>query len=571
MKKYLNHPLINPIRQKLREIPFFVNLYQRYFTDLPRDLDKPERLVKTTQNKVLNALNIKSSPLTIVLVLNECDGVTDLSQCKETVKSVLSQSYQRWLLIVPDSVYAEVGEMDDRIITHSDTCSVADVYIGELYLGDCLHIHALKAFIYNISPDTDLIYCDHDIINKMGKYNTPKYKPQWNSELAYSTFYMANLTLYRLSLFDDLAHWLNFKSHYQRLLYVRDVASPVVKHIALILYHQLNIPKKFTDESDLAALNTHLLKYAASAEKGLLQESYKLNWPLPIIAPLVSIIIPTKNGLELVKQCIDTLYSKTVYSNFEVLLVDNQSDDVEAIAYFNQLSAQQKVRLLEYDAPFNYSAINNFAVKQAKGDLLVLLNNDVEVISPLWLTEMVSQLMRPSIGCVGAKLYYADNTVQHAGVIVGLGRCAGHSHKLYQRTDDGYIQRLKLVQNYTAVTAACLGIRKSVYEQVSGLNEISLAVAYNDVDLCLKVKAAGYDNIWSPYIELYHHESVSRPSDYQPEEHQRYLSEVQYMQKTWLLDNYIDPAYSPWLTMISEDFSEQFPSYFYVKQPIFNK
>ncbi|MEL0630484.1 glycosyltransferase family 2 protein [Psychromonas aquatilis] len=564
MKKYLNHSLINPIRQKLRNIPFFVNLYQRYFTDLPRDLDKPEKLITPTQNKILAALEIKSSPLTILLTLNDYNDVTDYSVIKETIKSVLLQSYQNWLVIVPEHVHKEVEGMDERIVIQSHISSVDDMYIGEVYAGDCLHPHALKAFVHYIQSGTDLIYCDHDVINKSGKYNTPQYKSQWNSELAYSTFYMGCLTLYRLSLFNELSHWLQFKSHYQRLLYLREVSLLNVQHIALTLYHQLNTPLNLTDESDILAVNTHLAKQGVIAEKGLIEGSYKLNWPLPEIAPLVSIIIPTKNGKELVKQCIDTLYDKTLYTNFEVLLVDNQSDDQLALSYFNELVAEKKVRLLKYDAKFNYSAINNFAVKQAKGELLVLLNNDVEVISSLWLTEMVAQLMRPSIGCVGAKLYYANDTVQHAGVIVGLGRCAGHSHKLYQRSDDGYMQRLKLVQNYTAVTAACLGVRKSVYNKVNGLNERSLAVAYNDVDFCLKVKAAGFDNIWSPYIELYHHESVSRPCDYQLEEHQRYLSEVEYMQRTWQVDNYIDPAYSPWLTMISEDFSEQFPTYFYV-------
>ena len=557
-------PLIGSIRQRLRKIPFLVMLYNYFVLKLPRDINKPKNLVQSTQDSILNQLLIRNVKFKIVLILNDDNDANFLSLSKKTVDSVLSQSYQSWLLIVPNTLYAEIREMDDRVIALPDIRFDDDVYIGEVYAGDCLHVHALKAFAHDINTETDLIYCDHNI-STTGN-NTPQYKPKWNKELAYSTFYTEYLTLYRLDLFVSLQHWLDFKSHYQRTLYIREEGKGLAKHIAFTLYHQANLSRNFTDESDLSALNVHLAKQGAFAEKGLISGSYKVNWPLPKEPPLVSIIIPTKNAKALVKQCIDTLYNKTKYSNFEVLLVDNQSNESDAINYFNLLADQQKVRLLQYDQPFNYSAINNFAVEHAKGELLVLMNNDIEVISPDWLNEMVTQLLRLNIGCIGAKLYYPNDTIQHAGVILGLGGGAGHGHKHYQRADNGYMQRLKLVQNYGAVTAACLGIRKSVYNEVNGLNETDLAVAYNDVDLCLKVKAAGYDNIWSPYIELYHHESVSRASDHALKEHQRYYSEVEYMRKKWELDKYIDPVYSPWLTRVYEDFSNAYPIYFYVNR-----
>lgn len=278
-----------------------MDLYQRYFNYLPRDIGKPERLVKVTQNKLLNALPVEQSPLNIALVLNEHAVVTDASLVRATVDSILSQSYQDWLLIVPDSLYAQLGDMDERVVTSSCINSVGDFYIGEVYAGDSLHIHALKVFIHNINTGTDFIYCDHTIISTTGKH-TPQYKPQWNVELAYSTFYTESLTLYRLDLFVSLQHWLDFKSHYQRTLYIREEGKGLAKHIAFTLYHQANLSGNFTDESDLSALNVHLAKQGAFAEKGLISGSYKVNWPLPKEPPLVSIIIPTKNAKALVKQ-----------------------------------------------------------------------------------------------------------------------------------------------------------------------------------------------------------------------------------------------------------------------------
>jgi GT2 family glycosyltransferase len=211
--------------------------------------------------------------------------------------------------------------------------------------------------------------------------------------------------------------------------------------------------------------------------------------------------------------------------------------------------------VLNYDKPFNYSAINNFAVKRARGAIIALVNNDIEVISPDWLTEMVSWAAQPDIGCVGAKLYYGNDTIQHAGVILGIGGVAGHSHKYFPRDHRGYFSRLKLVQNLSAVTGACLVVRKAVFQDVGGLNETDLMIAFNDVDLCLKVAKAGYMNVWTPYAELYHLESISRGAEDNPEKVARFASEVRYMQENWKTNSTHDPYYSPNLTTESEDFS----------------
>mgnify|MGYP000610269993 FL=1 len=270
---------------------------------------------------------------------------------------------------------------------------------------------------------------------------------------------------------------------------------------------------------------------------------------------LVSLIIPTYNGYEITKQAIDSILDKTTYQNYEILLVDNNSNDPTALEYFKELDKHKKVTVLRYPYPFNYSAINNFAATHAKGEVIGLINNDVEVINPEWLTEMVSHSLREDIGCVGAKLYFHNDTIQHAGVIIGIGGVAGHSHKHYKKNEHGHFSRLNVVQNLSAVTAACLLVRKAVFDEVNGLNEEDLTVAFNDVDFCLKVQAAGYRNLWTPYAELYHYESISRGAEDNPEKVARFNKEVEYMKATWGTDQSTDPSYSPNLTLAREDFS----------------
>jgi O-antigen biosynthesis protein len=277
----------------------------------------------------------------------------------------------------------------------------------------------------------------------------------------------------------------------------------------------------------------------------------------------VSLVIPTRNALALVRRCVDSLLEKTTYPSFEILLVDNGSDDPAALAYFATLAdgshplltPRHTARVLRYDGVFNYSAINNFAVREAAGDVIGLMNNDLEVITPDWLEEMASQALRPAIGCVGAMLYYPNDTIQHAGTVLGVGGVAGHAFRDFARGTEGRFNRARLVQNYTAVTAACLVIRKAIYGQVGGLDEETLAVAFNDVDFCLKVRAAGYRNLWTPFAEFYHHESASRGADDTPEKENRFRTEVEAMLERWGQALQYDPAYNPNLTLELNDFT----------------
>jgi GT2 family glycosyltransferase len=388
-----------------------------------------------------------------------------------------------------------------------------------------------------------VIYCDHDMLSN-GIRTSPSLKPALNIDWLLGSNYMGKVILFNKTQLANHVRNLGLSANDHDVdslhLLLKEIASDstcLIKHVPFVLYSEQHI------DQEVLVVN----------------ESYpvvtRLSWPLPEKLPLVSIIIPTRNGKQLVAQCIESLYKFTHYNNFEVLLVDNGSDDVQSIDYFKQLVGANKVKLLHYNAPFNFSAINNFAVAHAKGDVLLFMNNDIELLHEHWLTEMVMQAMRDDIGCVGAKLYYSDMTIQHAGVIVGLWGCAGHGHKHFERADSGYMNRLNVVQNYSAVTAACMAVRTTVFNEVKGFNEKDLSVSFNDVDFCLKVQATGYRNLWTPYAEMIHHESISRGPENTPEKKTREAKEIAYMRKTWHLETTVDPAYNPWLTHQKEDFS----------------
>jgi len=310
-----------------------------------------------------------------------------------------------------------------------------------------------------------------------------------------------------------------------------------------------------------SALNDHLTRkgVAARAEQIPEHSFYRVRYCLPEQVPSVTLIIPTRNNPYLLRQCIRSIYSKTKYSNYEILVLDNGSDDPETLAYLDTIGKNSYIIVMRDDSPFNYSILNNRAVKAARGKLVGLINDDIEVISSEWLTEMVSIAIQPGVGAVGARLWYPDNTLQHGGVILGMGGIAGHSHKHLPKGNHGYFGRAILQQSFSAVTAACLVVRRSVYLEVGGFEEENLKVAFGDVDFCLRLHEAGYRNVWTPYAEAYHHESATRGYEDTPEKQARFEVEIQYMQERWgsLLLN--DPAYSPNLTLEREDFSYAWP------------
>ncbi len=284
----------------------------------------------------------------------------------------------------------------------------------------------------------------------------------------------------------------------------------------------------------------------------------RVRYAIPVPHPRVTLIIPSRNRVELLRTCVETLFARTAYDAFDVIVVDNASDEPEALEYLAALAGRERVRVIRDAGNFNFSRLNNLAARHAGGEILGLLNNDLEFQDPAWLAEMVSHVVRPGVGAVGARLWYPDGRLQHGGVVLGLGGVAGHAHKMCRRGDTGHNRRAVLIQNFSAVTAACLLVRKAVFCEVAGLDE-QLAVAYNDVDFCLRVRERGYRNIWTPFAEVVHHESASRGIGLTPEAVARFAGEISFMKERWGEALLSDPAYNPNLTLAFENFQIAWP------------
>jgi GT2 family glycosyltransferase len=272
----------------------------------------------------------------------------------------------------------------------------------------------------------------------------------------------------------------------------------------------------------------------------------------------VSLLIPTRDGRELLQTCVESLLEKTSYRGFELVIVDNQSSAPDALEYLSNLERHGAARVLRYDQPFNFAAINNFAVREARGEYVGLLNNDLEIVEPGWLEEMLSHAARPGVGAVGARLLYPDRTVQHAGVILGIGGVAGHGHKHLSADAEGYFCRARLTQDFSALTAACLLLRRETYLAAGGLDE-ELAVAFNDIDFCLRLRERGLRNVWTPWATLIHRESKSRGRETTPSKMVRFRREFEEMKRRWGDKLLADPAYNPNLTLDAENFSLAWP------------
>ncbi|MBD1389811.1 glycosyltransferase family 2 protein [Neiella sp. HB171785] len=410
-----------------------------------------------------------------------------------------------------------------------------------------------------VEPAASLIYADADRLNGDKQRCMPSFFPEWNPDFFLSANYFKQNCFWNVSTLKREEHKTSINWHNAFALSLACVASgQSIKHIAKVLFHRNAIEDPLNASqynAEIEWLREFLGEQISKVERNEFANTFRVCWSLPQQLPKVSIIIPTRNAKSLVQTCIESILEKTDYPNFEILLVDNQSDEPQSLTYFAELNEHPLIRVIQYQYPFNYSAINNYAVNHCDGEVIALVNNDIEVINDDWLTEMVSHALRPNIGAVGAKLFYSDGMIQHAGVIIGFGGVAGHAHKNFPMKHAGYLDRLQSVQNFSAVTAACLVVKRTIYEQVGGLNEDDLTVAFNDVDFCLKVQKAGYWNLWTPYAQLYHHESVSRGTDQTGEKRKRFMAEIDYMKSTWKTDRFNDPAYSPHLTLKREDFS----------------
>ncbi len=509
--------------------------------------------------------NLPQKPnIGIILPANPSSEIQILS----TLASIQKQLYPNWTLTLilsrqnyqsanPKFRKAIENQPKIKLVTFSPDTDLNDQIIMQLNQsqqefvtiiepGCILREHALYMFAHEINahPAAQVIYCDEDRLDEHGHRTDPYFKPDWNPDLLRSQNYLGNLCLFKADAVKNLTDFSpTDKDHFKwelTLDITSDLAPHLIRHIPFILCHQ-------TDP-----LTENLFQLGDVFSKKI--NAVPSNHP-PDSSPLVSIIIPTHNQKVLLERCLDTLTDKSTYTPYEVLVVDNQSDDPQTLAYLSQINNRENCSVLSYAKPFNFSAINNFAVQHSQGEVVVFLNNDIEVISPEWLTELVRHALRPEIGAVGAMLYYPDDTIQHAGLILGLGGVAGYP---YQTEPHGYLGqrgRAALVQNLSAVTAACMAVEKRKFTEVGGFDQQHLSIAYNDVDLCLRLQERGYRTLWTPHAELIHHESASRGFETTPEKQARFLREVAYCEDKWSewLEN--DPAYNPNLTLEIPDYS----------------
>ena len=517
---------------------------------------------------------------------------------KAAIESVREQLYPHWQLCIADdaSTNKQVKEVlqlyqgDQRIKTvfrpnngHISAASNSALalatgdFIGLLDHDDELPAHALYVVAeeINVHPEVDVIYSDEDKIDESGRRSAPYFKPDWNPDLLLAQNYVNHFLVYRASLLKSVGGFregFEGAQDYDLLLRCTERTVPEkIRHIPHVLYHWRMI-------AGSTAANIDAKSYATNAARRAVQESlqrrnvqatvsaaplcadyHRVQYQLPVPPPLVSLIIPTRNRADLLSKCVDSILQYTRYPNYEIVVVDNDSDEPSAISYFAQLTNVPKVRVEKLSGPFNYSAINNFGVTKSRGDVIGLLNNDVEVLDGDWLNEMVSHACRPEIGAVGCKLVYPDKRIQHAGVLLGVKGIAEHAFKFASEDYRGEFSRACLSWNLSAVTGACLFVRRQTYLEVGGLDEAYLPVAFNDLDFCLKLITAKYRNVYTPYATLVHHESASRGYEDTPEKRHRFAKESEFFRKKWKHFLRFDPAYNPNFDVARDVFSLAWP------------
>jgi GT2 family glycosyltransferase len=498
----------------------------------------------------------------------------------ESIRSVRAQSYPHWqLYLCPASLSAEVAAVlesesarDPRVavVRCDDAADMAAAlnralalargeYIGLLGQHDTLAPHALYEVVKRLQDArVDVCYSDEDAIDARGRRFAPFCKPDWSPDLAVASLYACRFGVYRRDLVMAVGGFRPGDAEgmgYDLLLRCTERSHDVV-HIPRILYHvrrgrplaqgqnPFSLVSHAAHSNATRALREALARRggAADVEDGPAPGTFRIRYQ-PCGTPLVSIIIPTRDRLPLLRRCIQSIEARSTYRRYEVIVVDNGSREPHTLAYLRSISH----KVIIEDGPFNFARLNNRAVRAARGDCLLFLNNDVEVVAPDWLEALLEHAQRQEVGAVGGLLLYADGTIQHAGVVLGVRGVAGHAHKYLPATAPGYGYFPHLVRNYSAVTAACLMMRKAVYEEVGGMEE-RLAITFNDVDLCLRLRARGYLIVYTPYARLFHHESRSRW--YQPPRPE----EVRYMLDRWGPLIARDPYYNPHLTLEREDF-----------------
>jgi len=511
---------------------------------------------------------------------------------RKCIYSVIGQIYNNWELCVVDHGSSKIhikpmlercagddSRVKIKFLKENQGIAEASNQAGSLATGefigfldhnDELTTDALYEVVKAINKnDVDIIYSDEAIINSEGVLRDIYCKPDFSPDLLFSHNYITHLLVVRKHLFHEVG---GFSSRYEGaqdydLLLKLTEKTKKIYHIPTALYNRRAIStstkinpasKMYADKSGKMALEAALdrQKIVGDVLNGHMKCSYRVKRKM-LSHPLVSIIIPFRDKPDYLRKCIETILDKTRYQQFEIIGVNNNSKKKETFELMNRLrEADKRVMFYDYDIPFNYSKINNYATGLAVGEHIVLMNNDIEIINSDWIESLLEHSQRGDVGAVGAKLYYSNNTIQHAGIILGIAGFAGHSHRLFPRESPGYYNRLMSIQNVSAVTGALLMVKKRLYEEMGGFDEKNFTVALNDVDFCLRLREGGYLNIFTPYCEAVHYESSSRGYEESFEQKRRFSGEIKYFQWKWrdlLADG--DPYYNPNLTLDREDFS----------------
>lgn len=602
LKKYFRNFFVNirndGIVETFKRIFFRIKQIIKYRREARREKDpyklwlennRIDRKKRQSIQEEIKGLNYKPLISIVMPVYN-----VDIRWIKKAIQSIKGQIYTNWELCIADDASTSknlrkylkrIGkEKKIKVVFRKKNGHISEASNSALALAtgefvalmdndDYIYPHALAEVVrvLNDKPKTDFIYSDEDKLDMKGKRIEPFFKPDWSPDLFMSTNYLCHLTVIRKKLVDKVGGFRKgFEGSQDYDLYLRITEETEnIEHIPDVLYSWRKIPgstaseyadKNYAQKTSIKALEEALKRRGLKGEvsSGLFPGSFRVKYDI-VGTPLVSIIIPTKDKKEYIERCITSILSKTTYRNYEIIIVDTGTTDKETLDYYDSIEQHEKIQFVYWKERFNYSAVNNFGTKYAKGEYILLLNNDTEVLTPEWIEGMLEHAQRKNTGAVGVKLYYPDNTIQHAGIILGINPgtgkgVAGHAFKFFPREIQGFPVQKDIIRNYSAVTAACLMVSREKYKEVGNLEE-GFRIAFNDVDFCLKLQAAGYINVYTPYTELYHHESVSvgAPGS-KDRDIKEFGKEIEKMYDKWeyLLLN--DPYYNKNLSNKTEDF-----------------
>ena len=494
---------------------------------------------------------------------------TPESYLRQMIESVQAQTYENWELCIADGsgkeeslekIVSQYAAKDSRIRyqlldknegisgnTNAAIRMASGEYLAFFDHDDLLAEDALYEAARAIEEQkAELIYTDEDKVRAdLSEYFQPHFKPDYNPDLLCANNYICHLVVVKKELADrvgGLRKEFDGAQDHDFLLRITERTDRIV-HIPKVLYHwrihkastaDNPASKLYAYQAGQKAISEHLKRLGLEAEVSQTKDFgfYRVSYPVQG-TPLVSIVIPNKDEKDTLKACLESIKEKTTYPSYEIVIVENNSQTSEIFEYYKEIDGKDGIRVVTWKESFNYSKINNFGFQYAEGDYVICLNNDITVITPSWIEEMLGYCQRPGTGIVGVRLYFPDDTIQHAGIIVGMGGCAGSLFVGMNRKRTGYMHKAALVQDLSAVTAACMMVKREAFEAAGGFEE-SLAVAFNDVDFCLKVRRAGYLVVYNPYAELYHYESKTRGLEDSPEKQRRFQSEIEYMRCHWL-------------------------------------